>query len=188
MNTLEFNQNLHQLSSLLHSFAYNLTKNIEESQSNTNDANDSDASDAFIAPAKNPIKEPTQNKLLTKIPLLLEQVLENKQLTKSELIYLNTELQKLVAIKEKNQQHSNEDGFATINFPAIYDLSKKYSKAQIIQNIYKLLASVNNRNVYDKSLNDETEKVIIIELPCSGNDTTKQQIIITEKMLKVTKI
>jgi RNA polymerase sigma-70 factor, ECF subfamily len=32
MNTLEFNQNLHQLSSLLQSFAYNLTKNIEDAK------------------------------------------------------------------------------------------------------------------------------------------------------------
>ena len=32
MNTLEFNQNLHQLSSILQSFAYNLTKNIEDAK------------------------------------------------------------------------------------------------------------------------------------------------------------
>ncbi len=162
-----------------------LTRNIEESQYGTDNANESDA---LIAPVKSPFKEVNQNKLLTKIPLLLEQALENKQLTKAELIYLNAELQKLVALKEKNPQNSNEDGDETINFPAIYDLSKKDSKAQIIQNIYKLLASVNNRSANDNSLKEHTEKVIIIELPCNGNDTTKQQIIITEKMLKVTKI
>ncbi len=161
------------------------TKNIEGSQSSSDKVNESVA---IITQVKIPVKETNQNKLLTKIPFLLEQALENKQLTKAELIYLNTELQKLIAIKEKNQQHSNEDGEATFNVPAIYDLSLKDSKAQIIQNIYKLLASVNSRSAKDKSHSEQTEKVIIIELPCNGNDTIRQQIIITEKMLKVTKI
>ncbi len=161
------------------------TKNIEESQRVTDYANESVA---LIIPVKSTIKEVNQNNLLTEISFLLEQALNNKELTKAELIYLDAELQKLVLLQEQNKQLNNQDGEETINFPAIYDLSTKDSKTQIIQNIYKLLATVNGRRANDKSSNEEIEKIIIIELPCNGSDTTKQKIIITEKMLKVTKI